>query len=210
MNCILCNSGLSHILHIEKEHRFYDCSNCGSIIRDKDTFPDSNFEKERYEIHQNDVNDLRYQKFVSPITQAVQNDFLPQGTLGLDFGAGTGPVITKVLSDKGYNLNLYDPFFHPDKSVLNQNYDYIVCCEVIEHFHKPHQEFQLLKSLLKPGGKLYCMTDIFREHLDFGSWYYKNDPTHVIFYTEKSLQWIQKQIGFNTIHIENRLIVFEN
>lgn len=207
MNCILCHSVLEKPIHVEKEHRFFDCENCGSIVRSTDTFPDFETEKERYETHNNDVNDLRYQKFVSPITNAVQANFKPQNSIGLDFGAGTGPVITKVLNDKGYKLNLYDPFFHPDKSVLNQKYDYIVCCEVIEHFHNPFKEFELLKSLLKPSGKLYCMTDIFSKNLDFGNWYYKNDPTHVIFYTEKSLRWIQREIEFSTLEINHRLIV---
>jgi len=208
MNCILCNTKLLEPIHNEKPHRFYDCHCCGSIVRSTDTFPNDSIEIERYESHNNDVNDPRYQKFVSPITQAVQTDFDAQNSLGLDFGAGTGPVITKVLKDIGYHLNLYDPFFHPDTSVLNQNYDYIVCCEVIEHFHQPLKEFQLLKELLKPHGKLYCMTDIFRNQIAFENWYYKNDPTHVIFYTEKSLQWIQNKVGFNHLAIEKRLIVF--
>lgn len=208
MNCILCHSILEKPFHIEKQHRFFDCAQCGSIVRGIESFPDKNAEKERYEIHINDVNDPRYQSFVSPITQAVQKDFLPQDSIGLDFGAGTGPVITKVLRDNGYMVNMYDPFFHPDTAVLNQTYDFIACCEVIEHFHKPDKEFQLLKSLLKPGGKLYCMTDIFRKPNEFGKWYYKNDPTHVIFYTEKSLHWIQKEFKFSELVIENRLIVY--
>ncbi len=208
MNCILCNSKLLEPIHIENPHRFYDCNCCGSIVRSPDTFPDDIQEKERYETHHNDVNDPRYQQFVSPITNAVQADFQPQNSLGLDFGAGTGPVITKVLNDKGYQLNLYDPFFHPETSALEKQYDYIVSCEVIEHFHQPLKEFQLLKKLLKPQGKLYCMTDIYRNHIAFENWYYKNDPTHVIFYTEKSLQWIQIEVGFEKVTIDKRLIVF--
>lgn len=208
MNCILCNSGLSEPIYVEERHRFYDCNCCGSIVRSVDTFPNDIIEIERYESHNNDVNDPRYQKFVSPITLAVQADFSSHNSVGLDFGAGTGPVITKVLNINGYSLKLYDPFFHPDKSVLKEKYDYIVCCEVIEHFHQPLKEFKLLKNLLKPKGKLYCMTDIYRNQSNFGDWYYKNDPTHVIFYTEKSLHWIQKEIGFNQLSIEKRLIVF--
>lgn len=208
MNCILCNTHLSEPIHSEKEHRFFECKNCGSVLRGRETFPDDKAEIERYTTHNNDVNDPRYQAFVSPITTAVQSDFSFENTLGLDFGAGTGPVITKVLNNNGYHLNLYDPFFHPDISVLNEKYDFIVCCEVIEHFHQPLKEFQLLKSLLKPNGKLYCMTDIYSQVIDFSKWYYKNDPTHVIFYTEKSLQWIQKEMGFNKLAIDRRLIVF--
>lgn len=208
MNCILCNTLLGNPFYIEEKQHFFSCQHCGSIVRGKETFPNNKSERIRYQTHNNDVNDPRYQNFVSPITQAVQEDFTASNTLGLDFGAGTGPVITKVLNDNGYKLNLFDPFFHPDKSVLNKKYDYIVSCEVIEHFHNPFKEFELLKKLLKPNGKLYCMTAIYSEAIDFGGWYYKNDPTHVIFYTEKSLQWIQKEIGFKSVNIKNRLIVF--
>lgn len=208
MKCLLCSSIIETIFYAEKGISFFKCNCCGAIVRDKKSFMTVAEEKARYQEHNNDVNDLRYQKFVSPITNAVQKDYLSENVLGLDFGAGTGPVITKVLTDKGYKLNLYDPFFIPDISVLKKTYDFIVCCEVIEHFHHPKKEFQLLKGLLKPNGKLYCMTDVFSETKDFATWYYKNDPTHVIFYTEKSLQWIQKNMDFKSVTIEKRLIQF--
>ena len=81
--------------------------------------------------------------------------------------------------------------------------------EVIEHFHHPKKEFELLFNLLKPGGKLYCKTDLFSESKNFDSWGYKNDPTHVFFYHQKSILWIQKNIGFTSVKIDGRLIVFE-
>ncbi len=194
MICTLCSSEITISFFSEKEHSFFNCSTCGSVLRGLDTFPTPEEEIIRYEEHNNDVNDIRYQKFVSPITDAVQKNFFPENSIGLDFGAGTGPVITKVLNDKGYKLNLYDPFFIPDTAPLQEKYDFIVCCEVIEHFHHPLKEFKLLHSLLKPNGKLFCMTDIYSKTIDFSTWYYKNDPTHVIFYTERSLQWIKKEM----------------
>ncbi|MBA3985304.1 MAG: class I SAM-dependent methyltransferase [Flavobacteriales bacterium] len=208
MNCTLCSTQIATSFFSEKGHSFFSCPTCGSVLRGLETFPTPKEEIMRYEEHNNDVNDLRYQKFVSPITDAVQKSFFSESSIGLDFGAGTGPVITKVLRDKGYKLNLYDPFFIPDTAPLQQKYDFVACCEVIEHFHHPLKEFKLLHSLLKRQGKLFCMTDIYAETIDFSTWYYKNDPTHVIFYTEKSLQWIKKEVGFKELVIEKRLIVF--
>lgn len=210
MNCTLCETPLTTIYFSTKKNIFYECGGCGSILRSQESFLKSDSEKARYETHNNDVNDIRYQNFVSPITNAVKKSFSPEYTLGLDFGAGPGPVITKILEDNHYKVNLYDPFFYPDKSVLEQAYDYIVCCEVIEHFHHPGKEFELLKSLLKPEGKLFCMTDIYTKEKDFENWYYKNDPTHVFFYTPDSLKWIEKELGFKSLSVNNRLIVFEN
>jgi SAM-dependent methyltransferase len=163
-------------------------------------------EKQRYEAHNNDVEDPRYQKFVAPIVAAVQAHYTNNST-GLDFGAGTGPVITKMLEDDGYQIALWDPFFHPNATVLETHYDFIVCCEVIEHFHKPDEEFKQLYKLLKPGGRLFCKTDLLPD-TSFKDWYYITDPTHVIFYSEGSLRWIQENFGFSEVQIDGRLITF--
>jgi SAM-dependent methyltransferase len=158
-------------------------------------------------IHNNNVDDVRYQQFVSPVTSAVMNDYSPKHK-GLDFGAGTGPVISKVLTDNQFNIKAYDPFFHNHPQLLDETYDFIACCEVIEHFYTPCKEFSLLKSLLKPNGRLYCMTDIYNENIDFHGWYYKNDPTHVFFYQQQSFRYIKDKFGFSDVTIDGRLITF--
>jgi len=174
--------------------------------------PDNYFSKEkeieRYKEHNNDVTDLGYQKFVNPIVKEVISNFKSSDN-GLDFGCGTGPVITKLLRDQNYNITTYDPFFDNNVKALNQQYNYIACCEVIEHFHNPFKEFQLLKSLLKPNGRLMCMTDIFNPTINFEKWYYKDDETHVIFYQKNTFDWIAKHLGFSNVKVEKRLIVFE-
>lgn len=174
---------------------------------DKLHLPDRESETALYFTHENDVNDPRYQQFVSPVTQAILNH-MPADSLGLDFGAGPGPVISKMIGEKGYQTTLYDPVFHPDNSVLSQQYDYIICNEVMEHFHRPAVEFARLKSLLKADGKLFCMTQLFDAKIDFAKWHYKNDITHVFFYHLDSLDFIKQQFGFRTVEVEDRLIIF--
>jgi len=205
-SCLLCHSESTASYFEDRLHKFFECSNCGTVFRDPATFLSPSEEKERYLTHNNDVNDPDYQEFVSPITEAVQKYYTKEA-IGLDYGAGTGPVIAKVLRDQGYRIELFDPFFHPDKSVLNKNYDFIVCCEVIEHFHRPLEEFQLLQRLLNPGGRLICMTDPLPEE-NFDKWYYKDDPTHVIFYNDENLQWIHENTGFGSIRRDGRLVEF--
>lgn len=166
-------------------------------------------EKSRYLEHNNNVNDDGYQQFVSPITSAVLRHHAPQQQ-GLDFGAGTGPVIAKVLTDNEFEMDLYDPFFHHAPALLEQQYDYIVCCEVMEHFYHPDQEFALLKRLLKPNGRLYCMTDLYHDDIDFSNWYYQKDNTHVFFYHQNSLRYIKQQFDFSDLIINGRLIILSN
>jgi citrate lyase synthetase len=78
---------------------------------------------------------------------------------------------------------------------------------VIEHFYNPAQEFAKLREMLREGGGLYLMTDIYDER-DFGSWYYKNDPTHVFMYTKETFEWIRKKYAFKELSIEKRFIHF--
>ena len=208
LNCPLCNS-ISKLLCEKPKHLFYKCDTCDGIFRPKDTFLTAEEEKEHYEKHNNDVFDERYQAFVSPIVNAVLHDFSPEAK-GLDFGSGTGPVIAKMLTDKGYQVQNYDLFFAIEPSLLQEKYNYISCCEVMEHFHHPYQEFELMKSLLLPKGKLYCKTEVYTNQRPFENWYYKDDFTHVFIYQPKTLEWIKTEFHFSNLIIKEKLLVFEN
>lgn len=208
MKCILCKSN-TNLFSKTHNIEYFKCKTCFAIFKNPANYISKEKEKNRYLKHNNNILDIGYQKFVTPIINAVLSNFNPTHK-GLDFGSGTGPVITKLLLDKNYHITTYDPFFDNNIDALKATYNYIVCCEVIEHFHHPFKEFQLLKSLLKPLGKLYCMTNIYNETIDFENWYYKNDETHVIFYQPKTIQWIAEQFKFSNYTIENQLIVFEN
>jgi hypothetical protein len=207
MKCILC-AGSTKEFWKSKNREFVECTNCGGIQLLPEFYVSENIEKKRYLSHNNDVEDPRYQNFVSPITSRIIKDFSP-AEKGLDYGCGTGPVATTELQKEGYTIALYDPYFHPNTEVLNAKYDFIICCEVMEHFYEPKREFSELAVRLHPGGKLYCKTSLYSEEIDFDKWYYKNDPTHVFFYTEKSLEWIKDNLGFSALEIYPKVIVFD-
>ncbi len=207
-NCPLCSSS-SAIFYQNDNKLYYQCNNCLSIFLDKALRLDKKAEMSRYKEHNNDIDDEKYQKFVSPISSAIMRDFT-QDSKGLDFGAGPGPVISKVLNDNKFFIRQYDPFFHDYPDLLNEKYDYIACCEVIEHFYDPAKGFRLLKELLLQNGKLYCMTQIYDESIDFHNWYYKNDQTHVFIYHKKAFHWIREEYGFSDVTIEGRLITYCN
>lgn len=204
--CGLCNTKSTLLLETGIAH-YHKCPNCHGIFMSEYHLPTDEFEIGRYESHNNDVNDPRYRAFVSPITDSVQQYFTENHS-GLDFGSGTGPVITTVLRENNFNIETYDPFFDNRPEVLTHTYDYIACCEVVEHFHEPYIEFQRLKSLLKPKGKLFIMTESYHEELDFGKWYYKDDPTHVFFYQKSTFEWIKDTFSFQSVEIKDRLITF--
>ncbi len=207
IKCNLCRNE-AEFFHAGAFGEYFRCGRCGGISLAPEFFPDARAEKARYETHHNDPLDKRYQKFVAPIVDEIVRSFSADKK-GLDFGCGTGPVIQYLLDRKGFSVELYDPFFNTDRSVLADHYDFIACCEVIEHFHRPAGEFARLFDLLNPGGGLFCMTHFYDGETDFKNWYYKDDPTHVFFYCEQTIRYICENSGFADWRIENRLVVFE-
>ena len=204
MICPLCQ----HVATPFLKKEFYHCPHCAGIFRDRNNLISSQEERRRYEQHNNDVEDPGYQQFVSPITSYVLSTFSPRSA-GLDFGAGPGPVICKVLKDKGYNILPYDPFFANYKTLLDRKYDYIVCCEVMEHFHHPRHEWSRLYHMLEPEGMVVGMTHLYSGEIDFASWYYKNDPTHVFIYQAATIEYIANTFSFRSFEVNNRLIVLK-
>lgn len=205
--CPLCNANANYFY--EDIQRYFKCPCCYGIFTDKEQLPDSKNEKQRYEMHNDDSSDAGYRKFVSPIVKAIENDFTPSSK-GLDFGAGTSAIVSVLLEEEGYIINNYDPYFHNNVDVLNKKYDYISSCEVIEHFYTPHKEFKLLKSMLKENAKLYIMTELYNEDINFSSWYYKQDSTHVFFYCKETFQWIKEAFNFSSLEISKRIVIFTN
>ncbi|WP_294824566.1 class I SAM-dependent methyltransferase [uncultured Flavobacterium sp.] len=204
-DCPLCSGSASHY-HTQATRDFLQCSNCRSVFLHPRDYLSTGAEKAHYLNHNNDPEDIRYQNFVRPVVEAILEDFEASDT-GLDFGSGTGSPILKLLADKGYDVVQYDLYFHNHPELLQQKYNYIACSETAEHFKEPHKEFEQLRNLLKPEGKLYIMTDRFEENRDFGTWHYKTDPTHVFLYHEKAFEWIKEEFGFGEVRIEGRVVV---
>ena len=70
---------------------------------------------------------------------------------GLDFGCGPAPALAAMLEEGGCVMNLYDPFYRPDRGSLGQSYQFITATEVVEHLHRPGEELAALWEALEPG-----------------------------------------------------------
>lgn len=209
--CPLCHQqATEYCSYFKQAEQFYRCLYCRAIFKPSTFFVDDTAEEKRYLTHNNDVEDERYQNFVSPITNVVIKDFSKESK-GLDYGCGTGPVATHILKKQDYNIRLYDPYFYPDKAYETETYDFIICCEVMEHFYQPNQEFKKLNKLLKIKGKLYCKTKMITDNFSvetFRNWHYKDDPTHVFFYSPKTLNVICEKFGYKSVSFDDKLITF--
>ena len=166
------------------------------MLLDESALPDPADELAYYRLHENDVDDPRYRSFVSRLGDPLLAR-LDQGSEGLDYGCGPGPALASVLREHGHVVHLYDPYFWPEPAALERTYDFIVCSEVAEHFHRPGEEFARLDGLLRPGGWLGVMTCFRTEDRLFANWQYRQDPTHVIFYREATLRAIARRFGWH-------------
>lgn len=204
MNCTLCQTPL--INRIDNE--YFKCTCCRAYVKDKTSYFTEDQEKKHYEQHNNDVNDLGYQNFTAPITNYILNH-CDSNMLGLDFGCGKGPVITKQLLEKGFQIKLYDPYFYPQLDYIKYRYDFIFSCEVFEHFYNPFEEVSKLSALLKKGGILLVMTHVYKNQSDFSTWYYRKDQTHVFIYTPETMNHIASQFGYQIECESERLYVLK-
>ena len=91
---------------------------------------------------------------------------------------------------------------------LSHSYDFITSTEVVEHLASPGLEMEKLWALLKPGGYLGIMTKQVTDRESFGLWHYKNDPTHISFFSHRSFQYLGNQWGSAPEFIGADVIIF--
>ena len=160
------------------------CCQCQATLVSAAQLPSHQTQLQKYQQHENDPLDARYREFLNRLAAPLLAE-LPAHQVGLDFGCGPGPALADMLTQAGHSMRLYDPFFFPDATVLDQQFDFVTCTEVAEHFHQPHAEVTRMVALLKPGGLLALMTNFQNDDSRFADWHYRRDPTHVTFYKQE-------------------------
>ena len=162
---------------------------------DESQLPDAQTEKARYLLHENDPGDEGYRGFLNRLAKPLV-ERLGNGMEGLDYGCGPGPALAGMLEEAGHRMRVYDPFFERDDEALRRTYDFVTCTEVVEHFHRPADEFERLDGLLRPGGWLGIMTSLVVDDEGFADWYYRKDPTHVVFYKRDTFEYLAARFGW--------------
>ena len=49
---------------------------------------------------------------------------------------------------------------------------------------------------------------MFEKGMDFDTWYYKNDPSHVFIYQAETVHWIKNNYLLKDVKINDRVITF--
>ena len=207
--CPLCYSVRSTLFHSAPERDFYRCSQCALVFVPTCSHLSRVEEKSYYELHQNSPLDAGYRTFLERLSKPLL-ELLEPASQGLDFGSGPGPTLSVMLQEADHNVALYDPFYAPDKAVLDHQYDFITSSEVVEHVRAPGLELKRLWSLLKPGGVLAIMTKRVIDQNAFARWHYKNDPTHIVFFSEQTFHWLGKQWLVEPVFYGADVVFFNN
>jgi SAM-dependent methyltransferase len=187
-HCPLCKGFDLSPYALDKARAYLSCGTCQLVFVPPEHYLSRELERAEYDLHENDVDDAGYRGFLSRLAEPMAQRLKP-GARGLDFGCGPEPALARMLEEKGFVVALYDSFYQPEETAVTGSYDFICATEVVEHLHFPGDELERLWSLLKPGSWLGIMTKLVKTPEAFATWHYKNDPTHVCFFSTDTWQW---------------------
>jgi len=187
--CPLCASTDSTAFYEDEKRAYKKCSHCSLVYVLKESLLDEASEKARYDLHTNSPEDENYRKFLSKVSEPVKKRMV-KGAKGLDFGSGPGPTLSLIFEEEGCEMSIYDHFYAKDEAVLEQKYDFITSTEVVEHLYKPKEVLDGLWAIVNENGLLCLLTQVYPEKEKFLKWYYKNDPTHVCFFSLETMQYL--------------------
>jgi SAM-dependent methyltransferase len=129
----------------------------------------------------------------------------------LDYGSGSGRVLTRIFEEQGYPCRAYDPLYGIGDETAENRYDCIFLCEVIEHLRDLLQVVRHIDRLLKDTGYLVIRTELYQSADVFNTWWYIQDKTHINFFSMKTMAEFGRVIRREIFFTNNKnLIIFGN
>ncbi|MCO5114627.1 MAG: class I SAM-dependent methyltransferase [Bdellovibrionaceae bacterium] len=111
----------------------------------------------------------------------------------LDYGCGPVKALEYILQSSPYEVQSWDKYYHT-QAPTRDTFDVIFCHEVVEHFTYASRDFDQLLQFAHQGSFLFLSTELYPQDFEsFKKWYYKNDPTHVIFYQKESFEFLAQK-----------------
>ena len=207
-NCPLC-AHMPECFCKDRAREYLRCPRCDLVFVPEQSRLAPAEEKSRYDFHQNDPNDSGYRNFLNRLFQPLEKKLSP-GARGLDFGCGPGPTLSLMFEEAGYSCAVYDLYYANDPTVFEQQYDFLTRSETMEHMYRPGKEFERFVQLVKPGGWIAIMTQLYDEApVPFDRWHYKDDDTHVCFFSKKSFQTLEKTYGLHLEFHSDSVVLFQ-
>ncbi len=186
-HCPLCANGATVPFHRDRKRDYFRCPQCDLVFVPPDFHLAPEEVKARYDCHRQRLSDPGYRAFLNRLFRPLAKK-LPPDACGLDFGCGRTPTLSVLFEEAGYACADYDLHYADDPAVLEKNYDFLTCSETMEHFTRPREEFERFLRLVKPGGWIGIMTQLRDGAPPFEKWFYKDDATHICFFSRKTFQ----------------------
>lgn len=221
-SCTLCGNDSAVFFVQGKTHgqlrEYWKCERCDCIFVPEQFHLSEKHEVERYEEHNNeDATEYRQylQRMVEPVIDLFRTTEGSDIWQIIDYGAGPVPVLQRMMKEEGYQVEITDKYFS-DEETPNSRYDLVISTEVVEHFRKPNTDWDNLLLLVKPGGYVAVMTQLWQPRLgqtkeDFLRWHYRGDPTHIIFYAEPTIEYIAEVFDLSIVFFnkKNGTVIFQ-
>lgn len=199
-------------------HQIVRCLNCNLIFacpiekQDKVINRYANFEDPEYEIERKGRSENQLK-----ILEKINQMFPKKGRL-LDVGCATGAFIELALKD-GWDVIGIEPSKWASKiakeqyglpvqqgtinslKIKNQNFDVVVCLDVIEHVNSPRNLLAEINKVLKPNGLLCIVTpdkaSKIASLLGEKWWHVRSD--HIFYFTEKTINLLLASENFKIL-----------
>ena len=211
MKCKVCNNPTAKFLDTQLQKEYFACPHCELIFLESVFIVPLEKEKAQYENHHNSLENLGYVQMFENFIDFFVDRLTCKGFYCLDFGSGPTPVLSELLKRRGAIVDCYDKFYQTQKIFEGKKYDVITSTEVFEHLEDPLQTLSFLAEHLHENGIIALMTLFHPNDTPlFLKWWYRRDPTHITFYTPKTLEILGKKCGLRVIKNDGkRVVIFQ-
>lgn len=195
MQCYICKGKTERFVDEQTSLVYYYCDKCQFIFKSPQYYQPIEKQKNRYDLHNNDAEDLGYRAYFQRFVDFII-PYVGTPKTALDYGCGKTTLLADILKNIGIETDAFDPIYHPKNWNYGKQYDLIVSTEVFEHLHQPETVFRTLVEHLDRGGYLAIQTQFHPNDKElFKEWYYHHDPTHIVFYRPQTFRVLAQQYG---------------
>ena len=219
LRCEIC-AGPLHTWQLDGRNAVNRCTDCGHVSRDIARAPAG----ARSPAYGGDASLDRWRLAVT--YRRLVRRLQPRGARVFEVGFGTGALLRRFLDDgaivAGADLGALavavDPVVTAHATLHTTSLeslprqdpvDLVIAVHVVEHVADPAQFARTCYDLLRPGGQLVLVTPagdsaslgVFRSR-----WWMLEDPTHVRFFSARSISRLLRESGFADVQI-SRLVL---
>lgn len=205
--CPACTAAALSFEDVQLHCTTHRCTRCGLIFKDRSCFPTQAQELKKYREHNNSLENAGYVAMFEQFLDFALAHVPHRVRTALDYGSGPAPVLAQLLKRRGFETAIYDKYFAPDPLPESARFDLVTCTEVIEHVADPAAFLAQLKAHTEPGGTIALMTQ-FHDGSEalYRTWWYRRDPTHLCFFTPRTLQTLAASLGLEYIGDDGKKI----